>query len=171
MIGHSLLIRQADSAPHPDHTLKIILPVTIGASRRNPHFYTRTLLTALCFSLLIMLPLDPVPAQERELQFPEGQELSEEDRQALKDQIRQELRKHRKESAASWGNQHSVMVTANCIEGYVQDAEVKKSAPDVEIISEQGVVCNAGGCRGWQVEARRENDVLFDIEIILQCSQ
>lgn len=61
------------------------------------------------------------------------------------------------------------MATANCLEGYVKDASIEKSAADVVIAAERGVVCAAGGCQGWQVEAKRESETPFDIEIRLQC--
>lgn len=52
----------------------------------------------------------------------------------------------------------------------MKHAEVKKSAPDIQIVSEKGVLCDADGCEGWKVAAKRDSDELFDIEVRLDCS-
>lgn len=116
----------------------------------------------------VTLPV--VTAREIKIELPEGADLSTQQQEDLKAQLRSAMRKDRKEFFIAGGNQYSVMATANCIEGYVQQANVKTSAPDVEIVSEKGVLCDTGGCEGWQVEAKRDSEALFDMEIRLQCS-
>ena len=124
-----------------------------------------------CLCLLGAAPTTQGLAAELEFQLPAGVELSEEQVRTLKANARAELRQRRQESFTAVGNRHSVMATANCIEGYVKDVSIEKSAPDVEIVAERGVVCSADGCQGWQGEARRASEELFNLEIVLQCTQ
>jgi len=143
----------------------------ITCIRHNSGIRLPLLLTVLSLILAVLLPCQSVQAQNRKFMIPEGVVLSQEQKQVMKETIQQELRKHRTESDLTAGNQYGVTVTANCTEGYVQDAKIRKSAPDVEIVAEQGVICDAGGCQGRQVEARRTSAELFDIEIVLYCTQ
>lgn len=134
-------------------------------------FYHPSWVTTCFIALLCVTVLTPAIAQESQINNSANIILTDEENNKLKISLRDKLRENRKEEAISLGNRYSVMATANCIEGYVQNATVNKSTPDVEIISQQGVVCDAGGCQGWQVEAKRESDALFDLDIRLTCSQ
>lgn len=160
-------------APLPIDNGQVIIagPTPEGVRHRPQGISCKALLLAVVCLILAALPRQPAQAQERKITLPEGVALSDVQRQAIKENVRQELRKHRKESDRAAGNQYGVTATANCLEGYVQEAEIRKSAPDVEIAAEQGVICSAKGCQGWQVEAQRASAELFDIEIVLQCTQ
>ncbi len=131
----------------------------------------RFLILCCCLCLLGLAPFTQVWAAEVQVKLPAGVKLNEAQARSLKESIRVEQRRHRKESFTAAGNRRSVMATANCIEGYVKNAKVKKSAPDVEIVAERGVVCAVGGCQGWQVEAKRASEEPFNLDIVLQCTQ
>lgn len=131
----------------------------------------RKTLSLVGLFLICVQVMPPVSAREIKIKIPRGQNLTVQQKADLETALRESMRQHRKESFTSSGNQYSVMATANCIEGYVQNADVKTSARDVEIVSEKGVLCDSGGCEGWLVEARRESEALFDLEISLKCSK
>ena len=161
-------------APLPiDNGQAIIVGPTPEGIRQRPLWISckPILKTILYLAMAVLLPSPLVQAQDGKIVIPEGVVLSQEQRQAMKEHVRQELRKQRQESDLATGNRYGVTATANCLEGYVQDAEIRKSAPDVAIVAEEGVICNAKGCQGWQVEAQRASAELFDIEIVLQCTQ
>jgi hypothetical protein len=62
----------------------------------------------------------------------------------------------------------SVSASARCLEGYVLQTRHRASAPDVEIVSEDFLDCDDGGCRAFQVVARGET--LFDLQLSVTCS-
>jgi hypothetical protein len=64
----------------------------------------------------------------------------------------------------------SVATTARCREGTIVSSNVKASAADVQIVEQAGVDCDAEGCRGWMVTAKREGGGSFDIEVTLVCT-
>lgn len=125
----------------------------------------------IVFTVIFSSPLAPVSAKEIKLHLPPGTELSKQQEKEFKGRFRKTIRRHSKESGIFPDNQNSVMATVNCVEGYVRSSNIKTSASDVEIVSEQRVICDTGGCEGLQVEAKRTSGELFDLEIYLKCSR
>ena len=64
----------------------------------------------------------------------------------------------------------SVSATARCADGYVNLGQHRASAADVVIVRTLRLDCDARGCRAFQVDARRESNEPFDLEVSVVCS-
>jgi hypothetical protein len=64
-----------------------------------------------------------------------------------------------------------VSATARCVEGYVDQRFRHPSAADVLIESEQLVDCDAGGCRAFQVIAKRQRTDPFNLDVSVTCTE
>lgn len=64
----------------------------------------------------------------------------------------------------------SVVASARCVAGYVVLGTYRVSAADVQIVEEQRRDCDAGGCRAFQVIAKRENASPFELDVTVTCA-
>ena len=155
----------------PVSQVPVVLDPAAGWMRRIRSFKSRLFIPHLCAFLVGLLAISAAYAGERKLVIQADHPLSAEEIGNIKQDFRARLHQKLKESAHAGNNQYSVVAAANCTEGYVVKANVTPSASDVIIVSEQGALCDSQGCQGWQVQAERASDALFDLDITLECTR
>jgi hypothetical protein len=61
-------------------------------------------------------------------------------------------------------------IAARCVSGYLDEGRYNVSAPDVTIVSERKLDCDAGGCRSFQVTTSRSSSEPYEVEVSVSCS-
>jgi hypothetical protein len=98
--------------------------------------------------------------------------LSGAELEAVKQILRERSSEARKAAETASANEvvGSTSVVARCAEGWVASTGVRKSASDVEILSEERVACDESGCKAVQVNARRASQEPFTLVVSVACN-